>query len=72
MGVLVDVAFSYHQGSSPPVALQDWSASVLPPRCKLPDATTMAKDVKNLYGWSERHLAVELQVGILITHPERD
>jgi hypothetical protein len=28
----------------------------------LPDNATVAKDVKFLYGWSERHLAEELQV----------
>lgn len=32
MGVWVDVAVSYCQGSSAPVALQDWSATLLPPR----------------------------------------
>jgi hypothetical protein len=57
MGIRVNASVLYYQGLWPPLALQDWKARVLSP-----DETTMAKDVKFLYGWSERRLAEELQV----------
>lgn len=34
----------------------------------LPDAMTVAKDVKYLYSYSERRLGEELQVRLLIAH----
>lgn len=39
-----------------------WLCKTGDPHFYLPDETTMAKDVKFLYGWSERRLAEELQV----------
>ena len=39
-----------------------WLCKTGRPHFYLPDTTTVAKDVKFLYGWSERQLAEELQV----------
>ena len=42
------------------------------PHFYLPDNSTVAKDVKMLYGWSECRLAKELQVSLSITHLQLD
>lgn len=45
-----------------------WLCKTGQPHFYLPDKTTVAKDVKYLYSWSECHLAEELQVSLLIIH----
>ena len=45
-----------------------WLCKTGRPHFYLPDRTTVAKDVKFLYGWSERQLAQELQVIVSITY----
>jgi len=45
-----------------------WLCKTGRPHFYLPDRTTVAKDVKFLYGWSERQLAEELQVIDSITY----
>jgi hypothetical protein len=46
-----------------------WLCKTGRPHFYLPDETTIAKDVKFLYSWSERQLAEELQVNLLINTP---
>ncbi len=46
-----------------------WLCKMEQPHFYLPDKTTIAKDVKFLYSWSERQLAKELQVNLLINTP---
>jgi len=43
-----------------------WLCRTGRPHFYLPDNATVAKDVKFLYGWSERRLAEELQVSLRI------
>src|SRR5260370_41526 len=45
-----------------------WLCKTGRPHFYLPDETTVAKDVKFLHNWSERHLAEELQVNPLKSH----
>jgi hypothetical protein len=44
-----------------------WLCKMGRPHFYLPDRTTVAKDVKFLYRWSERQLAQELKVIVSIT-----
>jgi len=46
-----------------------WLCKTGRPHFYLPDETTIAKDVKYLYSWSERQLAEELQVNLFIHTP---
>ena len=45
-----------------------WLCKTGRPNFYLPDETTVAKDVRFLYSWSEGQLSEELQVRISITH----
>jgi hypothetical protein len=49
-----------------------WLCKTGRPYFYLPDNSTVAKDVKMLYDWSERRLAEELQVSLSITHLQLD
>jgi len=47
-----------------------WLCRTGHPHFYLPDNATVAKDVKFLYGWSERRVAEELQVSLCDSHLE--
>lgn len=47
-----------------------WLCKTGRPHFYLPDNATVAKDVKFLYGWTERRLAEELQVSLRNSHLE--
>ena len=47
-----------------------WLCRTGRPHFYLPDNATVAKDVKFLYGWSERRVAEELQVSLCDSHLE--